>query len=127
MVTALHKQFPPITRTTLALYAGASGDHNPVHIDSDVARSSGFPDVFAPGMLGMAYLGRLLTDIAPADRIRSFTTRFHAITKLGDILTGTGTIEERIIQNGEERTRIRLELTDQSGEVKLAGHAMVAL
>ena len=54
-------QLPPVTRTTLALFAGASGDHNPIHIDTDFARKSGMPDVFAQGMLGMAWLGRLLT------------------------------------------------------------------
>ena len=27
----------PISRTNLALYAGASGDHNPLHIDTDYA------------------------------------------------------------------------------------------
>ena len=48
---------PPLTRTTLALYAGASGDHNPMHIDIDFARAAGMPDVFAHGMLSMAWLG----------------------------------------------------------------------
>ena len=56
---------PPLTRATLALYAGASGDHNPVHIDIDFARAAGMPDVFAHGMLSMAWLGRLLTNWAP--------------------------------------------------------------
>ena len=41
-------------RATLALFAGASGDHNPIHIDLDVARSAGLDDVFAHGMLSMA-------------------------------------------------------------------------
>ena len=36
----------PISRQTLALYAGASGDHNPMHIDSDFAKQSGMDDVF---------------------------------------------------------------------------------
>lgn len=40
-------RLPPVSRTTLALYAGASGDHNPIHIDLDVARSAGLGDVFA--------------------------------------------------------------------------------
>ncbi len=41
----------PVDRTTLALFAGASGDHNPIHIDIDFARRAGMPDVFAHGML----------------------------------------------------------------------------
>jgi acyl dehydratase len=77
-------------------------------------------------MLGMAYLGRLLTDTVPIDRIRSFSTRFLAITRLGDVLTGTGIVEERFAEGGERRARIRLELVDQHGEVKLAGQAVVA-
>jgi acyl dehydratase len=44
----------PVSRTTLALFAGASGDHNPIHVDLDFARRAGMPDVFAHGMLGMA-------------------------------------------------------------------------
>ncbi|GAO70694.1 MaoC family dehydratase [Comamonas sp. E6] len=47
-------ELSPISRTTLALFAGASGDHNPIHIDTDFARKAGMPDVFAHGMLGMA-------------------------------------------------------------------------
>ena len=70
----------PISRTTLALFAGASGDHNPIHIDLDVARSAGLEDVFAHGMLSMAYLGRLLTGWVPQSRLRSFGVRFVAIT-----------------------------------------------
>ena len=50
--------FGPITRTTLALYAGASGDHNPAHIDSDFAKAAGLPDVFAHGMLSFGVLAR---------------------------------------------------------------------
>ena len=49
-------ELAPITRLDLALYAGASGDHNPVHVDIDFARAAGLDDVFAHGMLSMAYL-----------------------------------------------------------------------
>ena len=57
-------QVAPISRTTLALYAGASGDHNPIHIDLDFARAAGLDDVFAHGMLSVAYLTRMVTDWA---------------------------------------------------------------
>ena len=48
----------PVSRTNLALYACASGDHNPLHIDTDYANEIGLPDVIAHGMLIMGYLGR---------------------------------------------------------------------
>src|SRR5262249_17525154 len=62
---------PAINRTTLALYAGASGDHNPIHIDIDFARKARMPDVFAHGMLSAAYVARLLTDWVPQRQLRS--------------------------------------------------------
>ena len=75
----------PITRSTLALYAGASGDHNPIHIDLDVAKESGMKDVFAHGMLIMAYLGKAVTNIVPQSNLKNFSVRFSSITNIGDI------------------------------------------
>lgn len=118
---------PPITRHTLALYCGASGDHNPIHVDIDFAKRAGFPDVFAHGMLVMAYLGNLLTHIAPVERHRSFSTRFQAITQLGDAITCTATLQSIGEQDGVPVAALALTARNQTGEVKLAGDAVVAL
>ena len=123
----VHKDFPPITRHRLALYCGASGDHNPIHVDIDFAKQAGFPDVFAHGMLVMGYLGQALTDAVSPSRIRSFSTRFAAITQLGAALTCEGTVTELIEQGGEKRAKLTLTTKDQNGEIKLAGEAVIAL
>src|SRR5512144_3266306 len=90
----------PISRTTLALYAGASGDHNPMHIDIDYAKAAGEADVFAHGMLIMAYLGRSLTSWVPQTQVRSFNTRFTAITRVGAKIVCTGKVVEKSEKNG---------------------------
>jgi len=118
---------PPVNRTTLALYCGASGDHNPIHVDLDFAKKARFPDVFSHGMLVMAFLGQALTDAVPPARIRSFSTRFAAITQLGAKLTCEGTVAELLEHNGEKRARLALTTKDQTGEIKLAGEAIIAL
>ncbi|KYG22410.1 dehydratase [Bradyrhizobium sp. AT1] len=123
----VHKVFPPITRHTLALYCGASGDHNPIHVDIDFAKAAGFPDVFAHGMLVMAYLGQALTDAVPPSRLRHFSTRFVAITQLGAKLTCEGTVTELFAEAGERRARLALTTRDDRGEIKLEGSAIVAL
>ena len=41
-----HLMIDPIKRSTLALYAGASGDHNPIHIDLDFAKKVGMTQIF---------------------------------------------------------------------------------
>lgn len=123
----VHKTFPPITRHTLALYCGASGDHNPIHVDIDFAKAAGFTDVFSHGMLVMGYLGQALTDAVSPSRIRAFSTRFAAITQLGAQLTCEGHVAELLEHKGERRARLTLTTKDEKGEVKLAGEAVVAL
>ncbi len=118
---------PAINRTTLALYAGASGDHNPIHIDIDFARKSGMPDVFAHGMLSAAYLARLLTGWLPQTALRNVAIRFTGITQLGAQPTCIGEIVEKFEANGEKRVRIALKCANQSGEDKLVAEAVVAL
>src|SRR5438477_7634922 len=80
----------PVSRLTLALFAGASGDHNPIHVDLDFARQAGLDDVFAHGMLSMAYLGRMLTNWVPQSALREFRLRFTAITHVHDRIRCTG-------------------------------------
>jgi len=118
---------PAVTRTMLALYAGASGDHNPIHIDVDFARAAGMPDVFAHGMLSMAWIGRLLTNWAPQRNLREFNMRFSAMTRIGERIVCTGRVAEKLERDGERLVRVELETANEAGEVKLSGDALVAL
>ncbi|MEK1887001.1 MAG: MaoC/PaaZ C-terminal domain-containing protein [Phyllobacterium sp.] len=97
----------PISRKTLALFAGASGDHQPSHIDIDAACAKGRDDVIAHGMLMMAYLGRLVTDLVPQQRLLSSKSRFVATTPVHSepickariiaMENGTGTLELNVV------------------------------
>lgn len=117
----------PIDRTTLALFAGASNDHNPMHIDLDFARKGGMPDVFAHGMLSMAYLGRLLTQWVDQRQLRDISVRFAGITHLANQITCTGKVVEKLEVDGEKRVKVRIQSANQYGEVKILGDAVVAL
>jgi acyl dehydratase len=117
----------PISRTTLALFAGASGDHNPIHLDLDVARAAGHEDVFAQGMLSMAYLGRLLTGWVPQESIRSFEVRFEAITPVHASPRLSGRVASVQIVDGERRATVDLMVALADGTVTLTGTAAVAV
>lgn len=119
--------FGPISRATLALYAGASGDHNPIHIDSDMAKAAGMPDVFAQGMLSFGVLARVPTEWAGADRLRSFSSRFVSMTQVHDLIICTGEVTELFEAEGERRARIAVTATAQDGRKTLTGEAVVAL
>ena len=58
----LPQQVFTITRADLVAYAEASGDHNPIHQDEDVARSVGLPGVIAHGMYTLALVGRAVAE-----------------------------------------------------------------
>lgn len=120
-------QLPAVDRTMLALFAGASGDHNPIHIDVDAARRAGLPDVFAQGMLGMAWVGRLLTGWVPQRQLRRFEVRFRGITHLGNAMRCSGRIVEKLDLDGERCVRVELQSVNQYGQTKIVGEALVAL
>ena len=118
-------ELPPISRLALALYCGASGDHNPIHVDSDFAKSAGMPDVFAHGMLSAAWLARALTNWVPQSAIRSLDVRFAAITHVGERITCTAKIAEKFELEGRCCVKLQLATANQDGLTKLTGEALV--
>ncbi|MFE9443037.1 MaoC/PaaZ C-terminal domain-containing protein [Streptomyces sp. NPDC006602] len=116
-----------VTRATLALFAGASGDHNPIHIDTDAARATGFDDVLAHGMLSMAFLGRLVTSWVPLGAVRSLKARFSAMTPVHALphCTGRVTAVEQGA-DGELLARIALAVRLADGTLTVRGEAVVA-
>lgn len=119
-------ELPAISRLALALYCGASGDHNPIHVDTDFARSAGMPDVFAHGMLSAAWLGRLLTHWVAQSAIRSLDVRFASITRVGERITCTGRIAEKFEREGQRCVRLHIATANQEGTTRLSGEALVA-
>ena len=117
---------PSISRHTLALYCGASGDHNPIHVDLDFAKSSGLDDVIAHGMLSAAYLAQMLTNWVPQSALRSFNNRFTAMTQVGDIVSCTGKIVEKFEKDGEKFVRLEL-YTNTSEAQTITAEAVVVL
>ena len=115
----------PITRPTLALYCGGSGDHNPIHVDSDFAKKSGMPDVFAHGMLSMAYLGQLLTNWVDQSQLREYGVRFTSITPVNETVTCKGKVVEKMEIDGEPCVKLELTTEIDDGTKTLMGDAIV--
>ena len=117
----------PVSRTNLALYAGASGDHNPLHIDTDYANEIGLPDVIAHGMLIMGYLGRLLTNNFSQGQIIEYSIQFSSITNIGDILTCSAKVVKTITNGTMKNLKLELNVTDQNDDLKLKGHSLIKI
>ena len=117
----------PITRTTLALFAGASNDYVRLHIDSDYAKDAGMNDVFAHGMLTMAYLAQAVTRWAPQERLRRWNARFTAITPLYASVHCRGEVVEIFEEGGERLARLKIGAWTDKELQTLDGEAVVAL
>ena len=74
---------PPVDRSQVARFAGATGDYGPLHVDEPFARNAGFPSVLVPGMLAMGFLGELVTDWLRGARVRRFGVRRHPCAPQG--------------------------------------------
>ena len=97
-----------LTRHALALYCGASGDPNPIHVEFEYAKEAGLDDVIAHGMLSMGYLGKMLTNWIPQKQIRSYQGRFTAMTHIGETVCCSGRIANKWEEEGRWLARIEL-------------------
>jgi len=117
----------PVSRTDLALYAGASGDHNPLHIDTDYANQIGLPDVIAHGMLIMGYLGRVLTNNINQNQILEYGVQFSSITNIGDKLTCNATVKKIYTNDSGKNLKLELSVKNQYDDLKLKGHSLIKI
>jgi acyl dehydratase len=100
--TALPAQTFQVKRANLVMYAGASGDFNPIHWNERTAKAVGLPDVIAHGMFTMAEGGRVITDwVGDPGAVLEYGVRFSAPVPVPDDDTGTtleitGQVEEKL-------------------------------
>jgi acyl dehydratase len=114
----------PITRITIARYAGAGGDFNPVHCDEQFAHAVGMPSVFSHGLLGAGALAQYLARWVGLANVRRFGVRFTGQVWPDDVLTLSGTVERVEESDGERLVHITLGASRQTGDVVLKGSAV---
>jgi acyl dehydratase len=113
-----------LTRTDLVMYAGASGDFNPMHTDEVKAKESGLPSVFGHGMFSAGLLATALTNYVGIGNLRSYKVRFVKQTWPGETLSSRITVTAK---NDDGTIALECELLNQDGEPKVAGEAVAAL
>jgi len=113
-----------LKRTQLVMYAGSSGDYNPLHSDEPFATQvAGYPSVFAHGMLTMGMTGRVLTDALGDGRLLSYGGRFTSQVFPGDNLKGVATITSIDNVDGVPVATFSISTTNQDGVEVFSGEA----
>jgi acyl dehydratase len=116
---------PPIshtlTRTDLVMYAGASGDFNPMHHDELAAQAAGLPSVFGHGMFTAGLLATALTNYVGVGNLASYRVRFTKQTWPGEVLTTNVVVREKRANN---ELVLDCAVTNENGEAKIQGEAV---
>lgn len=112
-----------ITRDRILRFAGASGDYNPMHVDEVTNLDASMGGVFAHGMLGTGFLGRMATDCLGDVPLTSLSVRCTAIVRPGDSLFVDGLVLSRRMTEAAAEVVFRLRAVNQNGDVTHDGMA----
>ena len=114
-----------VTETDVYLFAGISGDFNPMHMNEEFAKLTPFGTRISHGALPQCLIAPVLGTKLPGlgTIALEITTRFRSPTFFGDTVTASAEVVEKI----EEKRRVRLKLlwTNQRGETVATGEALV--
>jgi acyl dehydratase len=116
-----------VTTRQIVMYAGASGDFNPIHYDHLIARQAGLGGVIAHGMLSMGFAAQMVGEaMSEHGWVREIRARFLSPVRPGDVVALGGQIVS-IEREGRQDEAIRLELHARvDGRAVLRGTALVA-
>jgi acyl dehydratase len=114
----------PLTRTDLVMYAGASGDFNPMHHDEIAAQQAGLPSVFGHGMFTAGLLATAITNYVGIGNLKSYRVRFTKQTWPGEVLTTSVTVREKRAGN---EVVLDCSVVNEQGETKIQGEAVAVL
>jgi acyl dehydratase len=124
-----------LSRTQLVMYAGASGDYNPLHTDEVYATQvAGYPTVIGHGALTMGVTAKLVTGWLADAEIIAFGVRFQRQVWPGDTLTAAAVVTgvssaSSVSTSGETEAQtvvqLELETHNQKGELVVSGYSRV--
>ena len=118
-----------ITQREINLYAEASGDFNPIHIDEAFAAKTPLGGTIAHGMLILAYASEMMTKAFGKSWLEGgkLSVRFKAAARPRDTITTSGKIDSIEDKEGAPYVNCSLECCNQKGEVVITGGAVVKL
>lgn len=124
-------ELPPLEITPdtrqLVMYAGASGDFQPIHYDKDVALKAGHDSVIIQGALKSAWLAQVVTDwIGDSGWMREFSVQYRGVDYIGK-KTCRGRVTGKRIEGDAGLIELELGLEDENGTVTTPATAIVEL
>lgn len=113
-----------VTESDIVLFAGVSGDMNPVHLDAEYAEKTVFKGRIAHGMLSAAFISTVLgTKLpGPGTVYLAQSLKFKAPVRIGDTVTATC---EVVLLDGEKKRATLRTVCTVGGKPVVEGEALV--
>ena len=114
-----------VTEADIALFAGVTGDFNPVHVDAVAAAQSRFGERIAHGMLSAGFISAVIAMRlpGPGSIYLSQSLRFTKPVRIGDTVTTRVEVVE--VMAPKRRLRLATVCRNQNGETVVEGEAVV--
>lgn len=118
-----------ITQEKINLYAQASGDFNPIHVDEDFARKSPLGGTVAHGMLILSYISQMMTIAFGQSWLSGgkLNVRFKEPARPGDVITVSGNIRNIKQEKSEIQVDCNVLCQNQKGEAVVTGESSLRL
>ena len=118
-----------LSQQKINLYAEASGDYNPIHIDEAFAAKTPLGGTIAHGMLIIAYASEMMTQAFGQSWLEGgkLSIRFKAAARPQDTITTSGKVDSIEEKDGIPHVNCSLECRNQNGDVIISGGAVVKL
>jgi 3-hydroxybutyryl-CoA dehydratase len=112
-----------VTEDDIELFAKATGDFNPVHLDQAYAEKTIFKGRIAHGLLSVGLLSSILGNILPGHGAiyLSQEVKFLAPVRIGDTITAKVEVMELIPE--KNRVKFRTTCINQEGKIVADGTA----
>ena len=114
-----------ITEADIVLFAGVSGDFNPVHTCEEYAKKTFFGSRIAHGVIALGLISAAMTKLPGLVIFLSDSNRFLAPVRIGDTITATGEVIE--VRKEKGILTLKTSCTNQKGEVVVEGEWAVRL
>jgi 3-hydroxybutyryl-CoA dehydratase len=115
-----------ISESDIYLYAGVTGDVNPVHINEAYAQKTFFKTRIAHGMLLGGFISTVLGNKLPGPGTVYIKQEliFLAPVRIGETITARAEVVEMITE--KNRVRFKTTCVNQDGTIVLDGEALVS-
>ena len=113
-----------VTEADVVMFAGISGDTNPVHLDEEFAKETMFQGRIAHGMLSASFISTVLGTKLPGPGAiyLSQNLKFKAPVRCGDTVSATATITDIVT---DKKRVVMLTICSVRNKVVLEGEAIV--